>query len=307
MQDPASIGRRRYAAAFAVLVGATQALIVLGAMVRAHQAGLACPDWPLCFGELVPRMNVGVAFEWSHRVLAGSVATGFVTLAVLVLRRGDTPRETRRWLAVGALLLTAQVLLGALTVWRLLASWTVTSHLLTGNAFALTVLFVTQSLRGRRRRGRTEAPLRAAVSVLAGLLALQMALGGLVSSRFAGLACTEWPACNGGVWFPSLHGSVGLHLLHRWNGTLLAALTIAFGFAARRDPALRRPAALAAALAGAQVVAGIANVLLRIPVEITGLHSALAALLVLTIGSTTRTAWGSPAAAASSGGAGPPG
>jgi cytochrome c oxidase assembly protein subunit 15 len=98
------------------------------------------------------------------------------------------------------------------------------------------------------------------------------------------MVCPEWPTCNGGVWFPSFAGPVGLHLLHRLNGyALLAALLGAAALAWRAGGRLGRVTALAAALGVAQVGVGIANVLLAIPVEVTGLHSALAAALVLTV------------------------
>jgi cytochrome c oxidase assembly protein subunit 15 len=277
-----------------VLVGVTQVLIVLGALVRAHEAGLACPDWPLCFGELVPRFDLKIAFEWSHRVLAGSVSLAFVTLAALVLRSGGASGETRRWLAIAALLLVAQVLLGAFTVWELLAAWTVTSHLVTGNAFALALCFVALSLRESRHGEPVRGVVRAGVAAAAALLLLQIVLGGLVSSRFAGMACPEWPTCNGGAWFPTWGGTVGLHLLHRWNGTLLGAALLGVAWISRGEPRVRRLTALAAVLGALQVGIGIANVLLAIPVEVTGLHSALAAALVLTIGAATRAAWRVP-------------
>jgi cytochrome c oxidase assembly protein subunit 15 len=124
-----------------------------------------------------------------------------------------------------------------------------------------------------------------------------MVLGGLVSSRYAGLACPEWPTCNGGAWFPSWRGSVGLHLLHRSNGYLLVAALGAAALALRRDPQVGRAARLALALGLAQLVVGIANVKLGIPVEITGLHSALAAALVLTLGWSLRAAWPAHASA----------
>jgi len=286
---------RGYAAAFGALVAVTFCLIVLGALVRAHEAGLACPDWPLCFGELVPEMDLKVAFEWSHRVLAGSVALGFATLATLVFRSGSGTHETARWIVLAAGLLVVQIVLGALTVWELLASWTVTSHLITGNAFALSLLFVAASLwdarAGRPRRARAALGVRAALVVAAVVLFLQMVLGGLVSSGFAGMACPEWPACNGGVWFPSWQGSVGLHLLHRWNGTLLAGLVPVVAWIIRGAPGVRGLMLLAAGVAVLQAMVGIVNVLLAIPVEVTGLHSALAAVLVLTIGAATRAAW----------------
>ena len=68
-----SLSARRLATGFVALAGVTYVLIVFGALVRANGAGLACPDWPLCFGEVIPAFDVGVAFEWGHRALAGSV------------------------------------------------------------------------------------------------------------------------------------------------------------------------------------------------------------------------------------------
>ena len=56
----------------AFLVAATAFLIVFGASVRVHGAGLACPDWPLCFGEVVPAIDFQVGLEFGHRVIAGS-------------------------------------------------------------------------------------------------------------------------------------------------------------------------------------------------------------------------------------------
>jgi cytochrome c oxidase assembly protein subunit 15 len=281
---------RALAPGFAVLTGVTVGLIVLGALVRAHEAGLACPDWPLCFGEFVPAFDLRVAFEWSHRVLAGGVSIAFAALAFAAVHRG-TSAAVRQLIALGAALLLLQVALGALTVWHLLASWTVTSHLVTGNAFALTLLLIACAL---REDGVPPSATRAArrwLPAAAAVLFLQLVLGGLVSSRYAGMACPEWPTCNGGLWFPSWRGPVGLHLLHRSNGYLLLALLVAAAWALRADPRVGRAARWAAGLAVAQVAVGVANVRLGIPVEVTALHSLLAALLVLTTGWSVRAAY----------------
>jgi cytochrome c oxidase assembly protein subunit 15 len=271
------------ARAFAALCALTTGLIVLGALVRAHGAGLACPDWPLCFGEVVPRFDLEVAFEWTHRLVAGSMSLVFAALAVLVLRRPALRRRVGRALGVAAALLAAQVLLGALTVWHLLAAWTVTAHLIVGNSFnACLLLLALQLGRGPEAAGeRAPARVRGLLLATGALLAIQLVLGGLVSSTYAGLACPQWPQCNGGYWFPSLRGAVGLHLAHRWNAVLLLAALAAVAVAARGLPRLGRLTALALALGVVQLAAGVANVLLSIPVEVTGLHSLLAALLVL--------------------------
>lgn len=281
---------RALAPGFGLLTGVTVCLIVLGALVRAHEAGLACPDWPLCFGEFVPAFDLRVAFEYSHRVLAGSISLAFAALSVAAWRRGASA-AVRRCIVVGALLLGVQILLGALTVWHLLASWTVTSHLVTGNAFALTLLLTASELREHGVRAPATTAARRWLPAVAGVLFLQLVLGGLVSSRYAGMACPEWPTCNGGLWFPTWRGPVGLHLLHRSNGYLLLALLLAAAWALRTDPRVGGAARLAAGLALAQVAVGVANVRLGIPVEITALHSLLAALLVLTTGWSVRVAW----------------
>jgi cytochrome c oxidase assembly protein subunit 15 len=296
---------RRLSAGFFALCAATFGLIVLGALVRAHGAGLACPDWPLCFGRVIPAFDLRVAFEWTHRAVAGGVALGFAGLALAVLRRPAARGAAGAWLVAAALLLVVQIALGALTVWKLLAAWTVTSHLVVGNAFAASLLWIGLSLRPEEPSLRPEEPsrraaelsLRAAgapapaapaaarawLAAASACLALQLVLGGLVSSRYAGLACPEWPTCYGGAWWPSSGGPVALHLLHRTNGYLLLLLLGASAFAARGAGALGRALGLAAALGAAQVVVGVLNVRLGLPVEITGLHSALAAALVLSL------------------------
>ncbi len=288
-----AVDASRLAAGFGALVALCFALIVLGALVRVHGAGLACPDWPLCFGRVLPEMNLEVAFEWTHRLVAGSVALCFAALAALTLRR-PALRSSRPLLAVAALLLGVQILLGALTVWQLLAPWTVTAHLLTGNAFAATLLLTALALRdggAPLRRAALAPAARRATAFAATLLVLQVALGGLVASRYAGLACPEWPTCREGLWFPTWEGPVGLQLLHRINGYALVLCLAAAAFAARAAPALRGATRLALLLAVAQLGVGVANVLLALPMEVTGLHSALAAGLVLTLTWASRELW----------------
>lgn len=279
-------GRSALAWGVSGLVALTSVLIVLGALVRAHGAGLACPDWPLCFGQAVPEFDLKVAFEWSHRVLAGSIGLLFLGLGAAILRRPETRGPTGRLVAISAALLAAQILLGALTVWALLARWSVTSHLVVGNAFNASLLVLALRLRdldSRSDPAPSPPDIGRVVWGVAFLMLVQLILGGLVSSGYAGLACPEWPTCNGGQWFPSWRGSVGVHLLHRMNGYFLAAALILAAWRCWDVPRVGRLIALAAALGFAQMLVGILNVVLGIPVEVTGLHSALAAGLVLTI------------------------
>ena len=111
--DVEALETRRLATGFFALAGVTYVLIVLGALVRAHGAGLACPDWPLCFGELIPRFDFKVAFEWGHRALAGSVGIVFLALLGLTLRRPALRMRMRAGLLGAALLLVAAFVVGA--------------------------------------------------------------------------------------------------------------------------------------------------------------------------------------------------
>ena len=160
MRDPASSRDplahasrvRRIARSISALVALTLGLIVLGALVRAHGAGLACPDWPRCFGVWVPVLDLRIGFEWAHRVMAGSISLLFVGLGVAVLRDPVLRRAAGGPLAIAAALLVAQIVLGGLTVLLGLAPWTVTAHLLTGTSFAAA------PKPGSSSRRRTKAP-----------------------------------------------------------------------------------------------------------------------------------------------------
>ncbi len=80
---------RRLAAAAAVL---TVVLIVAGGVVTNTDSGLACPDWPTCFGSAMPRMVGNVAVEHTHRLIATAVGLCTVALVVLTLRRARQGR-----------------------------------------------------------------------------------------------------------------------------------------------------------------------------------------------------------------------
>jgi cytochrome c oxidase assembly protein subunit 15 len=98
---------------------ACAALVVItaGALVTSNDAGLSVPDWPTSFGYLVkvPHFVGGIRYEWSHRMVAGTLVTLTLTIALwtLLVER----RRWLRWLAVAAFsTVIAQAILGGLTV-----------------------------------------------------------------------------------------------------------------------------------------------------------------------------------------------
>ena len=96
---------------------ATFLVITAGALVTSNDAGLSVPDWPTSFGYLVkvPHFVGGVRYEWSHRMVAGTLVT--LTLAIAIWTLLVERRRWLRWLAVGAFFtVITQAILGGLTV-----------------------------------------------------------------------------------------------------------------------------------------------------------------------------------------------
>ena len=283
---------------FAGLAALTFCLIVVGALVRANDAGLACPDWPLCYGEVIPSFDLKVAFEWGHRVFALLISLG---LAVLSLRVRRDPRIRGRLLLAWAVL-AVQIVFGGLTVLLSLAPWTVSVHLVLGNFFCLVLLWISRDLAENFGVGR--APLKlppgaeALVWVTSVALFIQMVLGGWVSSHYAGLACLDFPTCDGERVIPTLKGLVGMHVLHRLNGFVLLC---GYGILAFRVQGVGRMGGLAklgCALVITQIGVGVVNVLFRLPIPVTALHSGLAAAIVLVTAMLVREALGARSARA---------
>ena len=274
---------RRASRVFLALVFMSSALVVLGALVRAHGAGLACPDWPLCFGQLVPALNLSVGLEWGHRALAGAVSLGLVGAAVLVLRNAGLRARVGRPLTLAFGVLAVQVVLGGLTVLLGLAPWTVVAHLLMGTGFCAVLLWISRDLAEVGSEAR--APVSGAAAALVGLCAaavvVQIGLGGMVSSHYAGLACAAFPTCDGESLAPSLSGLVGLAVLHRIFAVFALVSFGALCWVTRARVTSWRLAWLALRLLILQVAVGALNVLMKLPVEVTAFHSALALSIAL--------------------------
>lgn len=283
------------------LVAITYVLLVVGASVRVHGAGLACPDWPLCFGVLIPEIDFLVGLEFGHRVYAGGVSLLFVWLGYRLWKeRESLSPDVLRWWWVAAVALFTQVILGGLTVLELLAQWTVSSHLLVGNTFCALIWLLALRLKDQGREDpRPPLPtfFRGWTLVLGLLLVGQLVLGGWVSSSMAGRVCgTTWPDCAGLGWFPLGHADwrVALHSLHRLMAVGLLVVAIVGAFVARPHASIRRLFGWMLLGILCQAGLGVANVWLAVPAEITLAHTGGAAATVLLLTTCLHEVWMAP-------------
>lgn len=255
-------------------------LIAIGGSVRAMNAGLACPDWPLCFGDYIPDYHPQVYFEFIHRVLAGTVGLITLFLAVQVSRVKTLPTKIKifSWLAV--LLVAFQVVLGGLTVLLQLHDKVVAAHLALAVMFFSVLLWVEWWLREPAKAAEPKPAVGGwfwAIVTVSAVVFGQILLGGLVASNYAGLVCTDFPKCHG-QWVPTLQGPIGLQVIHRfWAYTTFVAIVVYFAVTkARQIKVLWSQAQWLLALCLLQICIGIANVKFFTPPLITVLHLATA-------------------------------
>ncbi|MCZ6712294.1 MAG: COX15/CtaA family protein [Gammaproteobacteria bacterium] len=311
MVDKTLLRLAKFALALAAVV------VVLGAYTRLSDAGLGCPDWPGCYGFLsvpetaqevllaqtrFPDAPVEPAKAWwemVHRYFATSLGLVVLVIAGVAVAKRARAIPLKLPLALLALVIV-QGAFGAWTVTLKLWPQVVTAHLLGG--FATVSLLWLLCLRlGSGADWQVARSVRTPALIALVVLIVQIAIGGWVSSNYAALACPDFPMCHG-VWVPEMDLAQGLNfaqsvgpnylggimdsearvaiqVIHRLGA--LAAL-MAIGWLGVR--LLQTGSILAWPVLGVlalQLLLGIANVVLVLPLLNATLHNAFAAVLLL--------------------------
>lgn len=284
--------------AFTVTVIWTLVLLFLGSVVHATESSLACPDWPTCFGTMVPEMSGGVFWEHLHRLVAGGLLLMWGLATWLVRKETkDHPWVFKACIA-GIVLLLIQSAFGGLTVLYRLPDLVSTTHL----SLALLFLGLATALASWSSWSRgvvhmstkTAAEVRKWGGAAVVLVFVQCVLGGLVRHMDAGMACPDAPLCLGAVVPPLDNALIAVHFTHRVTG-ILAALAIVglASWAMRADAprAVRAWASWAAVLTLLQVGLGFVSVLTTLAVVPVSLHTLVAASLLAMLVHVTTLGW----------------
>lgn len=265
---------------------ATLLLMAIGSATRVMNAGLACPDWPLCYGELVPmaQMNLQVFLEWFHRLDASLIGFGAIALMGLSWWHRQELPGWLPWASTFALgLIVFQGVLGGLTVTQLLRFDIVTAHLGTALLYFMTLLVIGISMMPYKGTGNVgKLPWVGLTAAI--LVYIQSLIGGLVASQWAlhqcfGVAqlCTVMNSHIAGVVPPTL-ATLTLVVM-AWRTSAL-------------HPLLRKLANWAGILVVAQIGLGVVTFWLRLQIELlTVSHQAVGATLLGTLVAFTVLAW----------------
>ncbi len=227
-------------------------MITAGALVTSNDAGLSVPDWPTSFGYLVkvPHFVGGIRYEWSHRMVAGTL--GILTLTIAIWTLLAERRRWMRWLAVGALgTFLAQATLGGMTVLFFQPPWLSTAHATVAQTFfciAVAIALFT----GRRwveEQPRAEFDSRRPSLFTLTLLSIfvlyvQLILGGMF--RHHGMS-----------WWPHVLNAVTVSFVLAW--TAVRAISVY-----SHIEAVRRPAILMLSLLITQLCLGFTAFLTRV-------------------------------------------
>jgi len=220
-----------FASALALVV------VVLGAFVRLSDAGLGCPDWPGCYGNIdVPKTEqevrlandaypdrpVEAAKAWKemiHRYFAGALGLLVLIMAILAIRNRHSEKQQVFVPVFLVGLIIFQALLGMWTVTIKLNPTIVMSHLMGGLATLSLLWWVSLRQGGlfiQRQSGMNDySGLRRIALIGLLVVILQIMLGGWTSANYAALHCPDFPTCQG-QWVPSLNLDEAFTL---WHGT----------------------------------------------------------------------------------------
>lgn len=253
---------------------AVYALIVLGGAVRATGASLACPDWPLCGGSILPPLEKLVLIEYAHRLLAAVVGLLVLLCAVFSLWRYRHRPIVVLGAGLAVPLVLAQAAIGREAVLQEMPASLRAAHL--GMALLTLGALIVAGVSLWPGAGTPVRGLTGWAMFMAGAVLALNLVGSFVSNLGAGLAYGDWPLFEGKL-IPGSHHLAQLHYAHRLLAAVVGLGMVALVWQARRAGMAAWVLSIGAlVLYIGQVMMGAANVWLRLETPVRIAHLAFA-------------------------------
>ncbi len=273
------------AMAVASLVTALMA-VTMGGVVRVTGSGLGCPDWPLCYGQVIPPWELTSWLEYLHR-LSAAVAGVFTFLMVVSgFARYGSRGTTMHLVLVSGVLIVIQAGFGAYTVLSELSPGVALIHTAIATSLVgVQAVIVARTVEPFRPQSVDVVwdnrwdRFRRLIVALAAVTLLVILTGAYVTrTEGASLACTSIPLC--GISVGDMATVHWIHMIHRVAAFLavvfmVVAVIRAIGVG---QAGIVQFTWLMSAVLGSQVALGLGNVLLRLPTEIRAMHLVAAVL-----------------------------
>jgi cytochrome c oxidase assembly protein subunit 15 len=292
-------------------------VVGLGAYTRLKHAGLGCPDWPRCYQNwivhqnitspaLTPDASTKAWIEMAHRYAAGTLCLLMLALKIHSHKNQNRTRSLFLNMALGITVI--QALFGMWTVTWKLHPLAVMPHLIGGMSITTLLYLSMKKIAPQTINASLPKSITTITTTLWIALVFQIILGGWTSANYAALVCPDLPTCQG-QWLTSLqhfmegfqapfgHHSyeggvlsgearIAIHIAHRIGAVICSLLVTmlvvqVFRHRKRITPRMINMTQTLVILFSLQIILGVLNIVLVLPLPNAVAHNVAALLLLM--------------------------
>lgn len=260
-------------------------LMVLGGLVVGMNAALACPDWPLCHGQIIPPLEGPIIVEYFHRLVSSIVGLLIVATLFVSWRNYRKDSLIRGLSVVSIVLLIVIAAAGALIVkWVLPGIFTTIDVTVATLLLIVYVIMTVAYIRGFEVANKVERSMeelsRIKKAYVPGLVTAvivfaQLVVGAVFRHSGAGEALfgkNDYLLSHQQTTIPSAAFSNGMLVFHIMVGVVTLGAVIRLAVHARKTSVFPRSTLWLASLTGIQMLLGVVALAMEVEVVSVTIH-----------------------------------